>query len=245
MGEKIFGEIQKTEELNELANNLRKSKELDEIRLLCKENGISDDVAEDFVQGKRLILAEAGYLEDRKAAGKIQEGVSTTGEVIKEDVAENAKEKLKKELKDAKAKGFADPIISHLLKRCDEDKKLAQDIMQEHKTWKKCFDYIYALARNQKKENAACAAVPADVVFGWVEEYYRKDDAAEEKKKAEQKAAQQTKQKPATAEKKADAKQESKGPEPKKLEKSHEPKANKKGLNGQLSLFDILGGAEG
>lgn len=241
MGEKIFGEIQKTEELNELANNLRKSKELDEIRLLCKENGISDDVAEDFVQGKRLILAEAGYLEDRQAAGKIQEGVSTTGEVIKEDVAENAKEKLKKELKDAKAKGFADPIISHLLKRCDEDKKLAQDIMQEHKTWKRCFDYIYALARNQKKENAACAVVPPDVVYRWVEDYYHKDDAAEEKKKAEQKAAQQTKQKPApkkpaTAEKKADTKQESKGPE---------PKANKKGLNGQLSLFDLLGGAEG
>lgn len=38
MSEKIFGEIQNTQELNELAVNLRKNKEFDEIRLLCSEN---------------------------------------------------------------------------------------------------------------------------------------------------------------------------------------------------------------
>lgn len=60
---KIFGEIQNTEELNELAVNLRKNKEFDEIRLLCSENHISEEDAEEFIQGKRLHLADPGHQE--------------------------------------------------------------------------------------------------------------------------------------------------------------------------------------
>lgn len=63
MSEKIFGEIQTTEELNELAVNLRKNKEFDEIHMLCSENHISEDVAKEFIQGKRLHLAEPGHQE--------------------------------------------------------------------------------------------------------------------------------------------------------------------------------------
>lgn len=62
--EKIFGEIQKTEELNELAVNLRKSKEYDEIRLLCSENNIPEKIAEEFIEGKRLHLTEQVHLEN-------------------------------------------------------------------------------------------------------------------------------------------------------------------------------------
>lgn len=43
------------------------------------------------------------------------------------------------------AKCFAivvDPIITYLLKRCEEDQGLAEDVMQDGKTWNKCFDYI-------------------------------------------------------------------------------------------------------
>lgn len=60
MGEKIFGEIQTTEDLNELAKNLRKTKEFDEIRLLCSENDISEKNAEEFIKGDRLLLVENG-----------------------------------------------------------------------------------------------------------------------------------------------------------------------------------------
>lgn len=63
MNEKIFGEIQNTEELNELAVNLRKNKEFDEIRQLCSENHISEEVAEEFIKGKRVHLAEPGHQE--------------------------------------------------------------------------------------------------------------------------------------------------------------------------------------
>lgn len=67
MNEKIFGEIQNTEELNELAVNLRKNKEFDEIRLLCSENHISEEVAEEFIQGKRVHLAEPGHQEKKQS----------------------------------------------------------------------------------------------------------------------------------------------------------------------------------
>lgn len=63
MENKVFGEIKTTEELNELAVNLRKTKEFDEIRKLCKENNIPDDAAEDFIAGKRLHLADPGHQE--------------------------------------------------------------------------------------------------------------------------------------------------------------------------------------
>lgn len=56
----------KTEDLNELANNLRKTKEFDEIRLLCSENGISAEIAEAFIKGDQLLLAASGHQENLK-----------------------------------------------------------------------------------------------------------------------------------------------------------------------------------
>ena len=69
MENKVFGEIKTTEELNELAVNLRKTKEFDEIRQLCKENNIPDDAAEDFIAGKRLHLADPGHQEKNDPNG--------------------------------------------------------------------------------------------------------------------------------------------------------------------------------
>lgn len=80
-----------------------------------------------------------------------------TDEEIKQAEEENAKplkqrakEKLEKELNDAKDKNFADPVIKYLLKRCEEDDGLSSDVLQPHKTWAKCFAYIYEQARKQR-----------------------------------------------------------------------------------------------
>ena len=73
-----------------------------------------------------------------------------------------AEEKLKKELAAAKDKSFADPIIGYLLERCREDEGLAEDVVQDHKTWQKCFDYIYSQARKQAQGN--CAAVRLSLI---------------------------------------------------------------------------------
>ena len=64
-------------------------------------------------------------------------------------VKQKAKEKLEAEKKKATQKNFADPVITYLMKRCEEDQGLAEDVMQEGKTWNKCFNYIVEQARKQ------------------------------------------------------------------------------------------------
>jgi len=144
-------------------------------------------------------------------------------DVPAEDLKEKACEKLRDEQKKADNKQFAEPVINYLLKRCEEDNGLAQDVMQEHKTWKKCFEYIYGQARKQAKGNTA--AVRDDVVYEWAEDYYHKDDKAEEEKKA--------------AEKKVAEKDKSK--EAEKPAEPPKPKKNPKEMEGQMDLFSMMG----
>lgn len=159
-----------------------------------------------------------------------------------------AKEKLEKELKSAKDKSFAEPIIGYLLKRCGEDEGMAEDVAQGHKTWKKCYEYIYAQARRQAGGN--CAAVRDDVVYEWAEDYYHKDDKAEETEKARKEAEAKAERKKAAA-KSTSAKTEtepsvdrSKAKIPVKEKKPKEqPKTEKcgKDMEGQLDMFSMMG----
>lgn len=151
--------------------------------------------------------------------------------------------KLQEELKKAKDKSFADPIIKHLIERCRESESLASDVCQDHKTWEKCYKYIYEQARKQAK-GSRCA-VRDDVVYEWAEDYYHKDDKAEEDKKAKEAAERKKKQdakaktdsekketsKPATE---TEKKTEAPKPEPKS-------KRNNKDMDGQLDMFSLLG----
>ncbi len=65
-------------------------------------------------------------------------------------VKQKAREKLEAEKKKATQKNFADPVITYLMKRCEEDQGLAEDVMQEGKTWSKCFNYIVEQARKSQ-----------------------------------------------------------------------------------------------
>ena len=170
-----------------------------------------------------------------------------------EGLKEKACEKLRAEQKKANNKQFAEPVINYLLKRCEEDNGLAQDVMQEHKTWAKCFDYIYSQARKQAK-NARSTAVRDDVVYEWAEDYYHKDDKAEEEKKAKEaagrkKKAEENKKKAAEkkkttkkplekkATKEAPKKEEKEAPKPAETK----PKKNQKEMDGQMDLFSLMG----
>ena len=169
--------------------------------------------------------------------------------------------KLQEELKKAKDKAFADPVIKHLIERCEESESLASDICQDHKTWEKCYKYIYEQARKQAK-GSSCA-VRDDVVYEWAEDYFHKDDKAEEDKKAKEAAEREKKQKAdqqkrldgmkKRAEKKAKAvekdkaaqeapKPEAKAEKPKKEpEKKETPKKRSNELEGQMDLFSMMG----
>ncbi len=127
-----------------------------------------------------------------KAAGKKEKTAKYSG-------IDGAIEKLQEELKTAKPKEFADPIIEYLIGRCRESESLAADICQDHKSWKKCYDYIVAKAR--KKLNNVSGPVRDDVVFEWAEDYYHLDDKAEAEKK--EKEERESKKKKAESTKKA------------------------------------------
>lgn len=109
------------------------------------------------------------------------EEIETAKKANAGDVVAKAKQKLEEEVKKAKDKEFADPIIRHLLKRCEEDPGMAEDILQAHKTWLKCFAHIRGEAK--KRADGNCAVVRDDLVYEWAEDYFRMDDKALEEKK--------------------------------------------------------------
>lgn len=106
-------------------------------------------------------------------------------------VKQKAKEKLEAEKKKATQKNFAEPIIAYLLKRCEEDQGLAEDVMQEGKTWNKCFNYIVEQAR--KQSNGRSTAVEDQVVYEWAEDYYHKYEKPETAKRKKTKSLRQQK----------------------------------------------------
>lgn len=159
-----------------------------------------------------------------------------------ESVKQTAKEKLEKELANDKNKDFAKPVIGFLLRRCEEDEGLAEDVIQGHKTWKKCVDYIYGRARKQATGNMA--AVRDETVYEWSEDYYHKDDKAEEEKKAREAAERKKKQQErSTKAKGKSVKTESEPNKAEFLKSREEPvfKKNGKDMDGQLDMFSMMG----
>lgn len=97
-------------------------------------------------------------------------------------VKQKAREKLEAEKKKASQKNFADQVIAYLLKRCEEDQGLAEDVIQDGKTWDKCFKYIVEQAKKIPRSGNG-VAVEDRVVYEWAEDYYHKEDKQEPVKK--------------------------------------------------------------
>lgn len=178
-------------------------------------------------------------------------------------VKQKAREKLEAEKKKATQKNFADPIITYLMKRCEEDQGLAEDVMQEGKTWSKCFNYIVEQAR--KQSNGRSTAVEDRVVYEWAEDYYHKYEKPETAKKEKGKKPATTKKTEVPTEKTTEKVNPSTEKRPENETKLQEPKGNTQvsekpvkkdaaskqrkteksstkssGLSGQMSLFDLL-----
>lgn len=169
-------------------------------------------------------------------------------------VKQKAKEKLEVEKKKATQKNFADPVITYLLKRCEEDQGLAEDVMQEEKTWNKCFNYIVEQAR--KQSNGRNTAVEDQVVYEWAEDYYHKKEEkpaptkkvggkkSSDKKHVTAKNAVLSTKKATEMSKSEEAVQENKKAVKKdvanKQQKKEKTNAKSSELSGQMSLFDLL-----
>lgn len=162
-------------------------------------------------------------------------------------VQQKAMEKLEAEKGKATQKGFAEPIITYLVGRCEEDPGFAEDLMQEDKTWNKCFEYIVSQAK--KQSTGRCAAVEDRVVYEWAEDYYRaktKEKVAGKPKTAVSEPLKQDEHLD-TENKKSDRipdKTASENKKPTKKVAVSKPKKEKNakssGLSGQMSLFDFL-----
>ncbi|MCD8150558.1 MAG: PcfK-like family protein [Clostridiales bacterium] len=168
-------------------------------------------------------------LESDSKLHDLEKDAETVKEPEKPDAVKKAVEKLQAELAAAsdKEKPFAEPCIEYLIKRCGESQSLAEDICQQHKTWKKCYGYIFSKAKTCLGGNSG--PVRSDTVFEWVEDYYHLDDKAQEEKKAKeaaerQKKAEERQKQPAkktTKEAATSKKLEAKETAPKKREACH------------------------
>lgn len=176
---------------------------------------------------------------------------------------EIAVKKLKEELEKSTNKAFANPVIEHLLKRCEESESLCADIVQEHKMFDKCIKYITTKAR--KYLSGKSGAVDDTIVYEWAEDYYHLDDKNIEEEKAKQETEEKKAQKQsADKEKTKDKKKNTKTKEKQKLvpdennnvdsvenskEKSSsvkttmdkQKKKDKNEVEGQMDLFSLMG----
>lgn len=195
------------------------------------------DMVEKEADSETGEAAEAERAEDEKKKNTDAKAENT------KPVKQAAKEKLEKELKSAEDKTFAKAVIGYLLERCEEDEGLAADVIQEHKTWWKCFDYIYGQAKKQSKGN--CAAIRDEVVYEWAEDYYHKDDKAEEEKKAKENAERKKKLAKAADDRKSKAKDKKAASTPEKkddkpIEEAKHKKSSRE-MEGQLDIFSMMG----
>ena len=209
----------------------------------------TETVAGSEIIGEQEKDAVEGKLEDE--SGNESSAEAETTENTK-SIKQKAKEKLEAEKKKATQKNFADPIIAYLLKRCEEDQGLAEDVMQEGKTWSKCFNYIVEQAR--KRSNGRSTAVEDRVVYEWAEDYYHKYEKPETAKKEKDKKPATTKKTEAPAKKATEIKKDiqetkddskvSEKPAKKdaasKQQKTEKSSTKSSGLSGQMSLFDLL-----
>lgn len=211
----------------------------------------TDRLETETVAGSETI----GKQEKDAVEGKLesQEGDESKSEAENAKlVKQKARKKLEAEKKKATQKNFADSVIAYLLKRCEEDQGLAEDVMQEGKTWNKCFNYIVEQAR--KQSNGRSTAVEDQVVYEWAEDYYHKYEKPETAKKEKDKKPATTKKTEASAKKVTETKKDvqktkddskvSEKPVKKdaasKQRKAEKTSTKSSELSGQMSWFDLL-----
>lgn len=211
----------------------------------------TDRLETETVAGSETI----GKQEKDAVEGKLesQEGDESKSEAENaKPVKQKAREKLEAEKKKAIQKNFEDPVITYLMKRCEEDQGLAEDVMQEGKTWNKCFSYIVEQAR--KQSNGRSTAVEDQVVYEWAEDYYHKYEKPETAKKEKDKKPATTKKTEAPTKKVTETKKDvqktkddskaSEKPVKKdaasKQRKTEKTSTKSSELSGQMSLFDLL-----
>lgn len=183
MAKSIFEKMKSVQEVNRMAAQLRRLGMKEKLKELADKNHVMNQDLEDFLQGKRYFLIDAG-------------------QTIKS--YDTARAKLMDEMLTLNDPLFGTVIGGFLLQCCGKE-EFQEAVLQGHKTLQRCIEYVMEkayelLGEDQKKarRNAAVAVV-SDQVFEWAKGYYALDDKAaleEKRKKAEE--AFQNRNKPKT-----------------------------------------------
>ena len=119
-----FGEFNSYEDINELAENLFNEEDFESIKVVAKENGIPEEVAEMYMNGETPILCDALTA----ALGKI--------EVESDEI---------------KPKGIMEDWIEYLKAQCLENEELAISVRKNGKSLKGCIGALLAWSfKNQR-----------------------------------------------------------------------------------------------
>ena len=174
--------IHNTEELNAMAVHLRMAHNFSELRLLAAEWLVPEQDLEDFISGKRFLLAEIPMSERNYVS---------------------AAEKLREEMWHLKDQLFTDLVAQYLIGRAKEDILFGFRVLKKQKSLQKCMDYImkqaYQMAEKEREkkfgkkqdpkgrtgnQNQAFGLGIAETkVYQWAEEYYALEDEVKEAKK--------------------------------------------------------------
>lgn len=170
MVEKVYVKTGNIQEINEMAEKLRRIRLLDEVKELAGKYFVPEQDLSEFLSGKRRFLIDGG---------------DTSKEY------ETARSKVLDEMFELKDPQFADVIGNYLLKCC-EDSRFADLVLQKHKTLQRCIESlmgkVYDMVSDEVKENSKYAgkAVAGEAVFDWVAAYYAEDDREEAAKRAKE-----------------------------------------------------------
>lgn len=104
-----FGEFDSAAEINELAVNLRREGDTESIKVLARENGIDEDIAEAFLEGDLLFLCD----HMAAAIGKIEI-----------------------ESKELKPVEIMEDWVEYLKARCFEDEEMAKAVRKKGRNLK-------------------------------------------------------------------------------------------------------------
>lgn len=234
-----------------MSEQLKQELEADTDRLEAETDVGSKTIGQDETELPESKLEDESGNESSAEAEKTENTKS---------IKQKAKEKLEAEkaLKTTKVNGcmvdesITSETIDYLMKRCEDDQGLAEDVIQDNKTWYKCLEYI--IDQVKKKSGGASTAVKHCVVYEYAEDYYHKEEKTETAKKEKGKKPATTKKTEAPDKKVTEIKkdiQETKDdskvfekPEKKdaasKQRKTEKTSTKSSGLNGQMSLFDLL-----
>ena len=173
--------IHNTEELNAMAVHLRMAHNFPELRLLAAEWLVPEQDLEDFISGKRFLLAEIPMSERNYVS---------------------AAEKLREEMWHLKDQLFTDLVAQYLIGMAKEDILFGFRVLKKQKSLQKCMGYImkqaYQMAEKEREkklgkkqepkgrtgnQNQAFGLGIAETkVYQWAEEYYALEDEVKEAK---------------------------------------------------------------